>query len=86
MSHASVLDPRFRNDEGAYGIMIRLLCRLGARLRKDGYFAQMLRVSIKDVRGNYWQDAAILPCVQDTQTLLEKFHELWRKRRRVACR
>ena len=28
MSHANVLDPKFRNDEGAHGIMVRLLCRL----------------------------------------------------------
>lgn len=51
MSHANVLDPKFRNDEGAYGIMVRLLCRLGARLRHDGYFAQHLRVRLKNIRG-----------------------------------
>jgi DNA polymerase-4 len=80
MSHASVLDPKFRNDEGAYGIIVRLLCRLGARLRHDGYFAQYLRVHLKNVRGGYWSEEIALPCVQDTQTLLEKFQKLWRLR------
>ena len=80
MSHANVLDPKFRNDEGAYGIMVRLLCRLGARLRSDGYFAQHLRAHVKNVRGNYWAEEIDLPCVQDTQTLLEKFQKLWRRR------
>jgi len=80
MSHANVLDPKFRNAEGAYGIMVRLLCRLGARLRHDGYFAQYLRVHLKNVRGSYWREEIALPCVQDTAALLEKFQTLWRQR------
>jgi DNA polymerase-4 len=80
MSHANVLDPKFRNDDGAYGIMVRLLCRLGARLRHDGYFAQYLRVHLKNVRGSYWREEIDLPCVQDTPTLLEKLQKLWRQR------
>ena len=80
MSHANVLDPKFRNDAGAYGIMVRLLCRLGARLRQDGYFAQSLRVSLKNVRGNSWRKEIALPCVQDTPALLEKFQKLWQQR------
>jgi DNA polymerase-4 len=80
MSHASVLDPRFRNDQDAYGIMVRLLCRLGARLRDDGYFAYNLRVNLKDVRGTYWRAESTLPCVQDTPTLLAKFQQLWQQR------
>jgi DNA polymerase IV len=79
MSHASVLDPKFRNAAGAYGIMIRLICRLGARLRNDGYFAQYLRVHLKNVRGNDWHKEIALPCVQDTSALLEKFQKLWRQ-------
>ncbi len=80
MTHANVLHPDFRNDRDAYGIMVRLLCRLGFRLRRDGYCAQFLRVSIKDVRGNYWNDEAALPCIQDTPTLLEQFQRLWNRR------
>jgi DNA polymerase-4 len=80
MSHANVLDPKFRNSEGAYGIMVRLLCRLGARLRYDGYFAQHLRVYLKNVRGGYWSEESALPCVQDTPALLETFQKLWRER------
>ncbi|MEO6434553.1 MAG: type VI secretion protein ImpB [Tepidisphaeraceae bacterium] len=80
MSHANVLDPKFRNDAGAYGIMVRLLCRLGARLRHDGYFAQSLRVHLQNVRGSDWREEIALPCVQDTQALLEQFQKLWRQR------
>ncbi|MDP9172454.1 MAG: type VI secretion protein ImpB [Planctomycetota bacterium] len=80
MSHANVLDPKFRNDESAYGIVVRLLCRLGARLRHDGYFAQHLQVYLKSVRGSYWCEQTTLPCVQDTPTLLKELQRLWRKR------
>jgi DNA polymerase IV len=82
MTHASVLDPKFRNEEGAYGIMVRLLCRLGARLRNDGYYAQHLRANVQNVRGRYWCGEAALGYVQDTQTLLKKFQELWQRRAR----
>ena len=80
MSHENVLAPEFRNERDAYGILVRLVCRLGARLRADGYFAQYLRVNLKDVRGGYWSDGIGLPCVQDTPTLLEKFRGLWERR------
>ena len=82
MSHANVLDPIFRNEEGAYGIMVRLLCKLGVRLRHEGYFAHYLRVYQTDVRGGGWREEIALPCVQDTTTLLEKFQKLWRQRSR----
>jgi DNA polymerase-4 len=80
MSHANVLHPEFRNDEGAYGIMVRLLCRLGARLRHDGYFALRLRVHLENVGGGSWCEQATLPCVQDTPALLKEFQRLWQKR------
>ena len=80
MSHANVLDPKFRNDQGAHGIMVRLLCKLGARLRHDGYFAQHLRVHLKYIRGGSWHAESALPCVQDTPTLLKKFGTLWQQR------
>jgi len=82
MSHSNVVGPEFRNDDGAYGILVRLLCRLGARLRHDDYFAQFLHVSVKNVRGGSWHEQIALPCVQDTPGLLQKFKELWRKRPR----
>ncbi len=80
MSHANVLEPRFRNDEGAYGIMVRLLCRLGARLRREGYYARHLRAHLRSVRGGDWCEKASLPCVQDTPTILAAFHALWLRR------
>ncbi|MBC7783949.1 MAG: type VI secretion protein ImpB [Burkholderiales bacterium] len=80
MSHANVLALAFRNDRSAYGILVRLICRLGARLRHDGYYAQGLSVHVKDVRGGYFADSSLLPFVHDTPTLLSQFHKLWQRR------
>ena len=84
MSHASVLDPKYRNQDGAYGILFRLVCRLGTRLRHDGYFAQILRVHLKTVRGSGWHDEATLPWVQDTTTLTEHFQKVWQRHVRAV--
>jgi len=80
MSHANVLSPDFRNDRDAYGILVRLVCRLGARLRDGGYFAQTLRVSLQYVRGHHWRQEITLPCVQDTPALLHQLEKLWHQR------
>ena len=85
MSHANVLAPEFRNERDAYGILVRLICRLGARLRNDGYFAGCLRVHVRDRRGGHWVDGIGLPCVQDTPTLLEKFGVIWGRRKLGAA-
>ncbi len=51
MSHVSVLHPDNRSERDAHGIMVRLVCRLGARLRHDGYCARVLRAHVKYFRG-----------------------------------
>jgi DNA polymerase-4 len=80
MSHASVLHPDLRSERDAHGIMVRLICRLGARLRHDGYCAKILRAHVKYLRGEPWNGEISLPCVQDTPSLIEKFECLWRRR------
>lgn len=80
MSHGNVLEPRFRNEEGARGILIRLICKLGQRLRRDGYCARSLGISIMDERGRHFLERIALPCANDTSTLLQRFHKLWEQR------
>jgi DNA polymerase-4 len=79
MSHASVLHPDLRSERNAYGVMVRLVCRLAARLRHDGYCAKTLRAHLKYLRGDPWNGEISLPCVQDTPALVEKFDALWRR-------
>lgn len=80
MSHGNVLEPRFRNEEGARCILVRLICKLAQRLRRNGYLAKSMRVSTADERGGCFFGTIDLPCVNDTPTLLQQFHKLWQQR------
>jgi DNA polymerase-4 len=80
MTHGNVLDPRFRNEEGARGILLRLTCKLAQRLRRDGYLAGSMTVSTVDERGGRFDAKVSLPGVNDTPTLLRQFDKLWRQR------
>jgi len=80
MSHGHVLDPRLRNEAGAYGILTRLVCKLGRRLRRHGYVARSLRVYTSDVEGGRFIESIGLPDVQDTPTLLRQFDKVWQRR------
>ena len=80
MSHGNVLDPRFRNEEGACCIMARLVCKLAERLRRSGYLAGSLRISVRDECGGSFSGEIGLPFAHDTPTLLKQFYVLWRRR------
>lgn len=86
-SHANVLSPDLRNDQGAHAVITRLLHKAAARLRAHSYAAHRLNVSVRyaapphapDLKPS-WQDTCPLPACQDTQTILECFESLWHKR------
>lgn len=79
-SHAHVLPPALRNDAGARGILIRLLCKGAIRLRHHKYIAHRLHVSVSSRDGALWHDQSPLPGTQDTLTITRQFDELWRAR------
>ncbi len=81
MTHGNVLDPKFRNDEGARCILTRLVCKLGERLRRNGYFARSLQLSLLDEQRHSFSDEIGMPATQDTPTLLHQFTTLWNRRR-----
>lgn len=80
MCHANVLEPRLRNEPGAHGILTRLICRLGARLRHEGYLATALSISISDRDGGRFSTTLELPSVHDNASLLEAYAKMWAKR------
>lgn len=80
MTHGNVLDPKFRSSEGARAILIRLICKLAHRLRRDGYFAKVMSVSTTDIYGDRHVDKIPLPCANDTITLLQQFEKVWKRR------
>lgn len=80
MCHANVLEPRLRNEAGAHGILMRLICRLGGRLRHEGYLATALSISISDRDGGHFSTTLELPSVHDNASLLEAYAKMWAKR------
>ncbi len=80
MGHAHVLGPKWRSEAGAHAIMTRLLHKGAARLRHHGYWAHQLHARIKYESDHVWYDRIGLPACQDTQTILESFSQLWRRR------
>lgn len=86
MSHGNVLEGRFRHDEGARCILLRLVCKLGVRLRSAGYFARSLRLSLLDENRRTCSDEIGMPATQDTPTLLQQFTTLWERRALRNCR
>ncbi|ADG66156.1 DNA-directed DNA polymerase [Planctopirus limnophila DSM 3776] len=80
MSHGNVLDPAFRTEAGAHGILQRLVCKLGQRLRQSGYIANALHLRVKDTRSRETRLEVGLPGVDDTHTLMRAFEDLWQTR------
>ncbi|MFI4882618.1 MAG: Y-family DNA polymerase [Phycisphaerales bacterium JB064] len=80
MSHANVLEPRFRDDDGARRMLVRLVTRLGKRLRQEGYLASELSIQARFVDGRRFSMSGSLPQVHDTPALLERLYELWERR------
>lgn len=78
--HAHRLPPEFRNDTGARGILVRLLCRGAARLRCHQYVTHRLHVSVSDYESRGWDAQSPLGGTQDTLTILRHFGELWERR------
>lgn len=80
IGHSNVLSPELRTSEGARGMMSRLVARLGARMRAEGYFARRLSLSVTHIGGPAFSADCGLPGTQDTPTLLEHARRLWAKR------
>lgn len=86
MSHANVLEPRLRTDEGARQMLVRLVTRLGKRLRQEGYRAAELGIQVRYTDGRRFAASHTLPHVWDTPALLECLYTLWARRRVIDAR
>jgi DNA polymerase-4 len=81
VGHSHVLAPEFRHDEGARGVLVRLIHKAGSRLRRLGYWARKMRVGISYSNGYpKWQVSVYLSRCQDTPAMLRAFEELWASR------
>lgn len=80
VGHSHVLSPQYRTHQGARSVMVKLIHKAAVRLRKLGYYAGEIQVTLRYPNKEDWQvKHAIEPC-QDTQSLLKVFSVLWGQR------
>ena len=80
LGHSHVLPPEFRTPEGAKAVLVRLVHKAAARLRKLGYWAGGLAVSLSYARRKKWKSSTPLTSCQDTRTLVKALSALWEGR------
>lgn len=77
IGHSHVLGPALRPQEKAKAVARRLTSKAASRLRREGYFARRLSLSVRVQNGPRFSMEARFYRAQDTQTLLHVLEELW---------
>lgn len=85
VSHSHILPPDLRTDDGAYGVLMRLVHKAAARLRKIGYWCGEVSVGasfLGSERGDsvWWEESVRVPRCQDTPALVAAASKLWELR------
>lgn len=81
VGHSHVLPPELRTEAGAEGVLLRLIQKAAARLRRLRHYARRMEVCVSfTFREEGWRGSVTLGTCQDTLTMIEAFHELWRWR------
>ena len=81
VGHSHILPPKLRSDEGARGVLVRLLHKAAMRLRKLEYWTSRMVISVSYTNEwPKWKETVYLCRCQDTCSLLEAFERTWRKR------
>ncbi len=78
VGHSRVLDPAMRTPEKARMMTRRLLYKAAARLRRKGFHACALSLSVRMLNGRRWQGDAHFPAACDFFTLMQHLDDLWR--------
>jgi DNA polymerase-4 len=79
VSHSHVLPPELRTVESARAVAQKLVHKAGTRLRKMGYWAGGFSVCVRIGYELAWSEKIRLVECQDTLTLLEALHTLWKR-------
>lgn len=77
IGHSHVLGPALRPQEKAKFVARRLTSKAASRLRREGYYAQRLTLSVRIENGPRFAMEARFFRAQDTQSLLQVLDELW---------
>ncbi len=81
VGHSHVLPPKFRTEDGARAVLVRLLHKAAMRLRRLDYWAARMVVALSYL-GEHpkWKTTVYLGRCQDTPTMLKAFQKTWRSR------
>lgn len=79
VSHSHVLPPEMRNRADARAVLVRLIHRAAARLRRLRHWAKGLVVHVSFLPARTWEDRADLGLCQDTVSMVEAFGALWKR-------
>jgi DNA polymerase IV len=80
ISHSHVLGPELRNETDAYAVLNRLTQKAGMRLRKAGWFARRLAVSLKYLNHPEWHHEVRFQETHDSIELLTALDACWTER------
>jgi DNA polymerase-4 len=85
VSHSHILPPELRTDEGAYGVLMRLVHKAAARMRKIGYWCGAVSVGASFMGSEpgdsvWWEESVRVPRCQDTPAILAAASKLWQLR------
>jgi len=87
IGHSHVLPPKLRTDEGAFAVLVRLLHKAAARLRKEDFSARQMVVTVRytrdrlEGRPSAWSVKLPLgPTCRDTPTMLKIMERAWHER------
>lgn len=81
ISRSHVLPPELRTPQGAYAVLVRLIHKAAAQLRRIDYWAGEMSVSVAfSYHREGWQGNVHLGHCQDTLSMLEGLAALWPSR------
>jgi DNA polymerase-4 len=80
IGHSHVLPPSEREPARALAVLHRLLQKAAMRLRKDGYRAGGMQVSVRFLGNERWGETMSFTPTEDTLRLTKALSTLWEKR------
>jgi DNA polymerase-4 len=90
VGHSHVLPPDLRTDAGACAVLMKLVHKAAARLRKIDYWCGAISVGASFLGAEpgdavWWDDATRVPRCRDTPALVAAATKLWERRPRGAA-
>ncbi len=80
VGHSHVLPPELRTDAKARAVLVRMIHKAAARMRRLGYWAMRLTVQVEHLGAPGWEKNFSLGLCRDTITMVDALASVWRLR------